>query len=320
MRALPLIAFVFAAACGGGGPTGGDDDVTPDADNPQPVNGFRVTSPDVTIDPNTEITYCYYFRTPNTATVNVNKWVSDMTPGSHHMIMFLTNGDLMPPGTLSTSNCGFGGAGTNLPVWTYAAQTPHNELALPTDDGAGKPLAQQIKANTAAFFQMHYLNATDAPLTVHVQLDADGLDAATAFTQTDAFITFNGGISIPPMTNNVKVPATANTPPNTKFWLMSTHAHKQAVLTDVKDGADTVFMSTDWEHPGAATFMTPDTFFTFASGKLTYECTYNNPTNRTIQTGDSAQTDEMCMATGYFFPGTGPKFCYSTSPTQTFCN
>ena len=35
-----------------------------------------------------EVTYCYYFHTPNTAPVAINKWVSDMTPGSHHMIFF----------------------------------------------------------------------------------------------------------------------------------------------------------------------------------------------------------------------------------------
>ncbi len=316
MRALPLIAFVFAAACGGGGGPSGDDDVTPDADNPQPVNGFRITSPDITIDPNTEITYCYYFRTPNTQTVNVNKWVSDMTPGSHHMIMFLTNGDIMPPGTMSTSNCGLtGGSAQSSPIWTYATQTPHNELALPVDDGGGKPLAQVVKANQAGFFQMHYLNATDSPLTVHVQLDANGLDPGAAFTQTDAFITFNGNIDIKPMTTGDVESMTVPTPSNVKFWIMSTHSHKQSVHTAVKDGTaagPVMFSSNDWEHPDAATFMTPDTFFTFTSNQLTYECTYDNPSNREIQTGDSAQTDEMCMATGYFFPSTGPKFCYNT--------
>ena len=58
--------------------------------------------------------------------------------------------------------------------------------------------------------------------------------------------------------------------------MMSTHAHKQAVKTRVLDGADEVFTSTDWEHPGASMFMTPSEFYTFNTGKLTYECTYDN--------------------------------------------
>jgi hypothetical protein len=39
---------------------------------------------------------------------------------------------------------------------------------------------------------------------------------------------------------------------------------------------------------------------------------FNSSTTRTITTGDSAQTDEMCMASGYFFPATKPVFCYNT--------
>ncbi len=71
-----------------------------------------------------------------------------------------------------------------------------------------------------------------------------------------------------------------------------------------------VFESTDWEHPGAKNFSAP-TFYTFASNNLTYECTYNNPTNRTIRYGNNVTTDEMCMAIGYFFPAVALKACYN---------
>ena len=74
-----------------------------------------------------------------------------------------------------------------------------------------------------------------------------------------------------------------------------------------------VFASDDWEHPGAQAWMTTP-FYTFASGKLTYECTYDNPTNRTIiHTVTAPQTDEMCMASGYFFPATKPTICYCSN-------
>ena len=59
-------------------------------------------------------------------------------------------------------------------------------------------------------------------------------------------------------------------------------------------------------------------FYTFTSGTLTYECTYTNNgdnANSTIVSGPSAQTNEMCMGVGYFFPATGPRFCLnSTGP------
>jgi hypothetical protein len=72
-----------------------------------------------------------------------------------------------------------------------------------------------------------------------------------------------------------------------------------------------VFQSDDWEHPGTKTWMdTP--FYSFTSGKLTYECTYSNPNDYEIHTGDSAQTDEMCMATGFIFPADKATICYNS--------
>lgn len=315
---ISLVIVTTLAACNGGEPTGGDDTVVePDAPGTiePPARGFQIVSKDITIMPGQEITYCYYFRTPNTETMAVNKWKSVMTDGSHHMIMFTTGTtDLMPPGTVSASNCGFGASnGANAPAWSYSAQNVLNEVTLPTDDGTGKPLAQEIAPNTAGFLQMHYLNPSDQPIVVHVTLNAEALPAAAAFTKTAAYVTYNGAIRIPAMTNGYTETKTCTTPTGSRFWLMSTHAHKQAVKTTVKNGAATstniAFDSTDWEHPGAQTWMAAP-FYSFDNNQLTFSCTYNNPTNRIIQSGDSAATDEMCMASGYYFPATEPVICY----------
>jgi len=306
---LAFALLATAAACGTSSDpmNPGDDDVV----DPPPDRGFRIQSPDIDIQPGEEVTYCYYFRTPNTEKLAIDHWKSVMTPGSHHMIMFTTgNTDAQPVGTVTQSNCGIGANGNNVAIWTYAAQNVESELQLPADDGTGKPLAQEIAPNSGGYFQMHYLNATDAPIKAHVTLDAFALEAAATYTLTEPFITFNGSISIPPMSTGTVATQTCTTPANTKFWLMSTHAHKQAVKTQVKDGSAMVFESDDWEHPGAKEMDSP--FYSFGTGKLTYECTYDNASNRTITTGESAATDEMCMATGYFFPATKPVFCYNS--------
>jgi len=313
-------SFAFAlltslVACGGPGTPGDDDDVPADSGTDLPPDrGFRITSPDITIEPGQEITYCYYFRTPNTEPMAVKRWKSVMTPGSHHMIMYATNSDTKPVGTVSDQDCGFGTGSLDVPQWTYSAQTPSAEIALPPDDGAGQPLAQEIGPNTAGFFQMHYLNATDDPIQVHVTLDAFALEASESYTQTAPFITFNGSINIPANAIGDVESQQSPVPAGSKFWMMSTHAHKQAVKTRVLDGTAEVFSSTDWEHPGAQMFMTPTEFYSFASGMLTYECTYDNTGSNkamTIQTGDSANLDEMCMASGYFFPATASRFCFN---------
>jgi hypothetical protein len=151
-------------------------------------------------------------------------------------------------------------------------------------------------------------NPSADPIKVRVTLNAEALDAGVAFTETAVYYTYNNSISIPPQTNNHVETQACDVPAGAKFWRVSTHAHKQAVRTEVKDGPVIAFASTDWERPGAATYMTPP-FFAFATTRLTYQCTYNNPTNRTITSGESTTTDEMCAAVGYFFPATKPLIC-----------
>jgi hypothetical protein len=322
---LALVLATSLGACGSGG-TGGGDSVdggvdappgAPDVPMMEDPPDLRIESPDIDIQPGQEITYCWYFRTQNKKPLAITRWSSTMSPGSHHLIMFTTKDDVKQPGTVSTIDCGAGAGLASFPIWTYAAQDPQAELRLPDDDGEGKPLAIDIAGNQAGFIQMHYNNRTDQVIKAHVVVNAWALKENTEYTKTAAFVTFNGNISIPPNPEPKPLHLEAQTcgvPTTSKFWMMTTHAHKQARYTRVRNGmpmvGDKVFESADWEHPGAKRWDAAP-FFTFDSGKLTYECEYRNTTNRTIQDGDSAQTDEMCMASGYFFPATRPVFCYN---------
>jgi hypothetical protein len=286
---------------------------------------FEVTSTDLTLAPGEETTKCFYFHTSNTTVVAINKWVSDLTPGSHHMIFYQTLGGTPPPdGTID--DCGGGGGGTggtNIPLPVYLTQIAHQEADFPTDDGTGFPLAQEIQPNTAGFLQMHYLNTTDQPLTAHVSLQAYALAEAKGFTHTDPFVTYNADISIAPHAVGQTVTATCPSPTQTsqltqfksyQFWSMSTHSHKQTVMDDVKDGQTMVLQTTDWEHPTVQRWDAP-TFYTFTGG-VTWECTYTNDganANNTIVSGSSAATNEMCMAAGYYFPSAGPRGCFMSN-------
>lgn len=295
MRAFVLFVTVLAACT---------SDTTDDKPTVTTTLAFEVKSGDVVLQPGEETTKCFYFHTTNTEEVQVAKWVSDMTPGSHHMIAFSSLGTQPADGTVDDCD------GADAPVPFFGTQVPHEELVFPTDDGSGKPLAQTIAANTAGFFQMHYLNTTDEPMTVNVTLSAYGLPTGTEFTRTDLFATYNNDISIPPGATNYKVSATCEMF-DKKFWQMSSHAHKQAIGTTVLDGTTPVFNSTDWEHPGSKRWENP-TFYQFQAPTITWECTYNNTgdnATRTVRSGQSAQTNEMCMATGYYFPAVGPRGC-----------
>lgn len=325
MRKLWLLAAMIG--CGGGGSNNTDTtDGTTKADAPT-VNtvdaptivttgdtAFSVTSTPFMLGHGVETTKCFYFTTSNDSEVLVDRWDSLMTTGSHHMIVFLNPGGSQPADGTIDDNCGIGGGtGSNQPIWTYASQTAgvQQTQLLPTDDGHGKPLAQVVPAHTKGYIQMHYLNSSDDDMMVHVELKAHSLAAGTAYTQTDAYITYQYNIDIGPGATGVTVSSSCAVPNNVQFWQMSTHAHQQAVHTQVTDGSGMVFQSDDWEHPGVREFAPQ--YYTFTN-KLTYACTYDNVgpnKNSEIKQGQSAATNEMCMATGYYFPATGPKFCVS---------
>jgi hypothetical protein len=301
MRYSFALVLMFAACNGSSG--------DPSSDKP----AFTITSAPITVAPGEEFTKCFYFTTQNLDSIAVTRWVSEMSPGSHHMIMFSTLTGTQPPDGTIDEQCGGGGA---LQVPVFATQVPHDEIAFPTDDGEGKPLAQLVESQSKGFFQMHYFNSTDQPITASITLSAYGAlaDEAPDYTRTDIFATYNNDIRIAPGETNKVVSATCDVVDG-KFFSLSTHAHKQAIATRIAEGGDTVFTSNDWEHPGNKVFAAP-TFYQFSSGKLTWECTYNNTGDnaaRTIRAGQSAKTDEMCMATGYYFPAIGARGCFMDS-------
>jgi hypothetical protein len=300
---LGLVLCVMVG-CGGGGMADdvvGDDQPPGDDVIDPPATGFQLVSPDITLVPGEEVTKCWYFQTPNTVELAVKKWESQMTPGSHHMIVYFSNAMQQPPGTV-TESCGItGGGGANAAVWTYSAQTPTADQPLPDGVGMG------LDAGQYGFIQMHYINTGDADLVAHVTLNVETYEEGAEYIPAAPYITFNNDIVIPP-NSTATFTGHCNVDPTLDFYQLGTHAHKQATRMYVEDGANMIIDTDNWSEPEGQEWLSAP-FHRFASGTLDYTCEYNNTTDRTIYTGDSAATDEMCMAVGYMFPATQPRAC-----------
>lgn len=273
-------------------------------------SGFQIQTPDITVAPGAEETWCYYFRTPDTA-AGVRRWASLMQPGMAHFIVYTAYDsswqpvELAPPGTLTQTPCQTGGG--NLAGWLYAAHDPVEQLVFPATDGSGSPVAAGLQAAHPVFLQMFVSNAGDTPLTTSALLEAETLGSDTEYTRTASYLTLNTNINIPPLGNAV-VTATCAAPPSASFWWLSTRTHRFATQSKIADGATTLVVSSDWEHPAAAQFSAPD-FHSFSLSGMTYECAYANPTGSAIHFGDSETSDEACMGIGMFFPATHPAMC-----------
>lgn len=307
MRSLTFVLVTLVIACSPAKPGDLADAGAGDGPLAPPERGFQLVSPSVDIQPGDDLTYCYYFRTPNTSDLSIQRWVSRMTAGSQFMIMYLTSTDLQTPGSLSTTNCGINSS--NDLVWAYAARSLDAEIKLPADDGQGNAIGQSIAPSQSGFIQMHYLNTTSAVIHAHVELNAYAYADSASVVPAGPFIAFNGQIKLPsgsaanPTTQTVSGTCEMRTD-NGKiptFFLLTTHTYKQGVHTFIKDGDTTLFDSKNYADPGATHWDTPP-FYTFTSGYLTYQCEYSNPNNYSITVGDVAATDELCLAIAYYFP------------------
>lgn len=269
-----------------------------------PAQGFQIKAPIISVPPATEETYCYYFTVPGDAAVGVKRWQSQMTAGSHHLIVYFTAEAEQPDGTITTGCDGFGRGGiANVPVWTYSAQLREAQMVMP--DGVG----MQVAAQQHGYVQMHYLNPTLEPLDVQVVVNAETFDVGATYTKASAFVTYNTEIAIPGGVGQAATAGgTCRVKPGLSFFSLSTHAHRRAVATEVKDGDAVIFASDDWEHPGAKLWNEGYTF----GDTLTYRCDYKNDSADAVRTGPSADTDEMCMAVGYFYPADRPIFCINS--------
>lgn len=304
MRQLCVLSAILIsttlAACGGGDDNpAGDDVADPDGGLDQPDYGFQIVTPDIEVGAGIETTKCFYTTVDIDEDVGVKQWASEMTDGCHHLIVYFTDTAAAPDGTVDDCE-----AASGVPVWTYSAQTQEQHLDMPENVG------MKVKAQQHLYVQMHFLNATLAPLDVSATINGNAYAPGVEYTPAAPYITYNTEIDLDPG-ETATFGGTCAVPDGVEFFTMSTHAHKRATHTQVQDGTPVVFESDDWEEPGATDWV--DDNYTFSAGSLTYSCTYTNNETFHIGEGQSAKTDEMCMAVGYYFPApNGPTYCLNS--------
>lgn len=277
------------------------DPATKDLKAPAPDQGVQVTTSMFALPPGAEKFTCYHAELPKDGELDVKYWESVMTQGSHHFILYRTDNDPVPAGTMDQNGCT-----TGFQNWIYSSAQPHIDLQIP------EGVAMVLGANQRVSFDMHYINTGDEALQVQVKLNA--IFATGKFEKAASLISYNTGIFLQP-----HAAGTASgdcTPGNgAKFFYMLTHTHRRGKLATISRTlasgmmGETIVKSTDWEVPEEKKWLT-DPYETFKQGeKIHYECDYMNDLDTLVTAGPSAQTNEMCMAIMYYFPASAGGSC-----------
>ncbi len=249
-------------------------------------------------------------RVGNATDLYVTRIESRMRPGSHHLLLYtfdekntafpcntrpyvdvvrdIRNRD----GTMNLANM--------LPmachVFFAGAMTPDFDYRFPTG------VALKLPANTTLDFNVHYVNRSPADLPGEAFANLYFTDKASIQTVARTLNYANQDISLPPgkRTTLTKV---FTMPTRTTILGLTSHMHSLGERFEIRvrraNGTETtVYVNTDWEHPGFANFAVP--LVLEAGESLVSVVTWNNTTTRFISFG-LASTDEMDIIFGYAY-------------------
>ena len=151
-------------------------------------------------------------------------------------------------------------------------------------------------------FQVHYLNSTASPLPVQAAISLTTVDPATVSKWVAQLYMNRIGLSVPPGPNQT-VTTTCTIPPTFgQIGLIGgvSHMHKWATnfVANTSTGVK-LYETTQWDEPVATGYDPP--VLLNPGDKITWTCTYNNDSGRTLTFGESAAINEMCIFTGRFY-------------------
>ena len=307
-RALAVASLFALAACGSGTTTGADGGVADLATVASPdltptstagPNDIDTTLTPFTLQPTDELIKCQYFPADGIER-ELSAFNTDMSAGSHHLVVFRideTKGK--PTGYVGTElqTCsqieipaGFDGM---LP----GSQQEHTAFNLPTG------VAMRMTRTHGLLFQMHYINATQQPITTSVHWTAKSVDPASVKAQAGMIFYSNFQLNIPTGTSTAT--ATCPSPTDRNLMTATGHMHVHGTQFDATVAGQNVFHTTLWSEPNGNVFAQPG-FAVKKGDPISWTCAYNNQTGGPLKFGNSATKNEMCIFVSLFYPAATP--------------
>jgi hypothetical protein len=310
------VACGWVLACGSDPIAGTDPDggVTAGADGPPSPGGesFTVTWGPVTIGPSEEDTRCIQKKLGNAGPA----WIGNIRTNlqaSHHMIVYRVPGDeemaeLYPCSPFFDT---VRPASASAPL--MVTQIEEEDLGLP----AG--VAFSVDADQLVRLEVHFINYTDADLTIEASATFDTVPEEQVEHVADFLFTGNLDIELDPGPGSLG-PTWFPLPSelaDIRMFGMTGHTHQWGTDVEVElrpsrdEPGQMVYDYEDWnwQEPPIARFDPPLTLPAGAGFRFT--CRWDNRSGGPVHVGEGAN-DEMCFFWGYYFPSQGHKVCVHT--------
>lgn len=285
---------------------------------PPDPNTIRLTLGPVSMRSGEERTVCVTRRLSLPSATNIVK-IATRQKFSHHVIIYRhTSGT--PTLNDTPKNCPplnlLAGGSIKVPMFIgESADDNQNQIQLPPG------IAYHLQGNDYYTIEAHLLNATPSEATADAEVQLTPADPGAKVTYADMLFfsnqraidkSYDGkSAGLPPGKQTTIDPAFSTVAEGLNVFGITTHQHRlgKSVVVAKSTAADKpgteLFTNTNWSHPEL--FRLPDDKpLTFQKGEgLRWVCSYDNTSTRYVRFGQSAETDEMCIIWGYYYPAIG---------------
>jgi hypothetical protein len=260
--------------------------------------------------PGVETERCKFFQV-GAEGLAINREEVRYTPGSHHVLLFMTPYQSIP----QTDR--FGNAVDTSGVFECGPKGPTahwevNGVAGGAQIADGPPIVGElpegvaftVPPGTVLLMNTHYLNATDETLQTDARINLYTLKPSEVTTEAGILFWYNPIIYAP---SNANSSAREVCPIHKDIQLVNaqSHMHKRGVgyaaqELDASGAAQgELYETTEWEMVTLRKFKPAKSLA--AGQRIDFHCDYTNATDHTIIQGLST-ADEMCMFIGLYYP------------------
>jgi hypothetical protein len=261
------------------------------AEAPASSERAELTLDEFDLEPGGETYKCQNFRNPFGRDVALLQTQSMMSRGSHHLAVFRISDS--QDGSLQ------GCSGLEFHATVHAAQTPVAKSTFPHGVGAFLGGTEGVRLNA------HYFNLSQETIHAKVTVALDGVDPAEVESIAAQIYLNDSTLNIPPGKGTgggvISLPPDVS---GVKLLSAQSHMHRRGVQFEATLSDGTHLYETDaWSEPPTKVYDPP---LAVADGsKISWSCDFENDTGEQLTFGESADTNEMCVFTGFYYPAPG---------------